>query len=151
MAAAYNSNTDVSAWRQCVLEQVTNADFAEHLTHNLLIELYSNVSNNNSDINNTMKVLEMIPRATMLAASQKVIEARTAAERERAACSSCWCRVTRWEVEHDPNACIRYKHPGVLHKDRYTCCGQCYVDMPSSIGCERVYKDHHTVSGPYER
>jgi BTB/POZ domain len=150
MAAAYNPNIDVSAWRQCVLEQVTSAHFAEHLTHKLLIELYDSVNKNKNNKKSLAKVLGKIPRTTMLAASQKEIEAQIAFEREVDICGSCWRCVTRWQVEHDQDGCASYKHPGVIRNNHYTCCGQIYIDGLSKLGCKCLYKDHHTVSGPFK-
>jgi hypothetical protein len=84
MAAIYSPDNDVDAWTEFVLEQVTSARFAKHLKHNLLIELYDNVSKNKDNTGKLTRVLKMIPRATMLAASQREIKAQKAAERDRA-------------------------------------------------------------------
>jgi hypothetical protein len=143
MAATYNI-IDEKGWADCVLKQVYGTDFAKHLTHNLLMKLYNIVNENE----NMIKVLDLIPRTTMLAASQKEIEVQVAAEREVAACDKCDRYVTRWLVKHDPDGCVEYKHPGGLSGSRYACC-QISIGDSNCRGCLRVYEPHHTVIQPF--
>jgi BTB/POZ domain len=144
MAATYSSEKDTDIWTQCVLQQVTSADFTAQLKCDMLVKLHADIRAHRANGNLT-KVLDLIPNASTVAAAQRAL--RTA--QEMVQCSRCSRYVTRHQVDHDPEGCVvnRHKVPKtktLYNEEIYTCCNR-----RSDVGCPQREPRHSVYDQGY--
>ena len=145
MAAAYKLQAETEEWEQVVKQQVTSADFAAQLTHSLLVELYDEV-NAQLITRDVIKVLDLIPNAVTVAASQRAVQAQTTHKK----CTRCGQFVTQQHAAYDKDCCITYKHAGPLKVssgfEYYSCCRS----TSKGGGCVKDPRTSHTLAEPFK-
>jgi BTB/POZ domain len=139
MAVTYSTDSD--EWLQLVKKQVTSADVAAELTHSALVELH-NAVNKEEVTSDVMKVLDLMPSAVTIAASQRAVQAYTTHKQ----CTRCDQYVTQQQATYDRDYCIAYRHTGALEVssgfEYYTCCRS----TSKEGGCFKERLTKHTLA-----
>jgi BTB/POZ domain len=149
MAATYSAVNDTDTWTECVLQQITTADFAAHLTFGLLVKLHADMRAGKASAH-LVKVLNLIPNALTLEASQRQVQAvqqEVVNAQQMSQCSRCCRYVTRYQAEHDPAGCVIYRHTvpktkNYRNREVYSCCSS-----TSDVGCPQRQQTHTVYSG----
>jgi BTB/POZ domain len=141
---AATCSTETEDWTQVVKQHVRSTAFAAELTHGLMIKLHSEVDAQlvSSDV---IKVLDLIPNAVAVAASQRTVQTHTT----RKQCTRCGRHVTKQDAKYDKDGCIIYKHTGsmlwVLGGNSYSCC----KSICREGGCVEERHSSHTIAEPF--
>jgi hypothetical protein len=114
MAASYSADSE--EWSQVVKQQVTSDQFAQELTHSLLLELHSAVAAKQVT-GDVIKVLDLISHAVTVAAAQhevQTLQRKLQAELTKQQYVRCGRHVTQQQASYDRDGCAAYKHTGTL-------------------------------------
>jgi hypothetical protein len=144
MAATYSAMNDTDTWTQCVLQQVISSTFGAQLTHGLLMKLYADMRAKQAS-ENLLKVLNLIPNAVTIEASQRQVQAvqqEVFNAQQMAQCSRCLRYVTRYQAEHGPAGCVVNRHTvpktkNFRNQEVYSCC-----NSTSDVGCPQRQPKH---------
>jgi BTB/POZ domain len=142
MTATYSAESE--EWAEAAKQEVTSAEFAAQLTHDLMVNLHDEV-NAQLVCSDVIKVLDLIPNAVAVAASQRTVQTHTT----RKKCTRCGRHVTQQQAACDTDGCIVYKHTGTWQKSRlghecYSCC-----KSTRQQGCVKESRLSHTLAEPF--